>query len=84
MPVGFCTAEGVGSNPIGSTLKCADLQVKCEGSVDTTELVRGLVLQPILQRAFKLRAKTPCVMGEDVRSLPRVRWRISHRRLTIL
>ena len=50
MPVGFCTAEGVGSNPIGSTQKCADLQAKCEGSVEDPELIRGLVLQPLLQR----------------------------------
>ena len=30
-----------------------DLQVKREGSVAATELVRGLVLQPILQRVFQ-------------------------------
>jgi hypothetical protein len=46
MPVSFCTAEGVGSNPIGSTQKYADLQVIGEGSVEARELIRGLVLQP--------------------------------------
>ena len=49
----LCTAEGVGSNPIGSTPKCVDLQVKREGWVKATELIRGLVLQPILQRVFR-------------------------------
>jgi|SRR5215211_6067443 len=49
----LCTAEGVGSNPIGSTLKYSDLQVKREGWVETTELSRGLVLQPILQSVFQ-------------------------------
>ncbi len=48
----LCTAEGVGSNPIGSTQKCADLQVKRERSVEARELIRGLVLQPILQRVL--------------------------------
>lgn len=28
VPLGFCTAEGVGSSPIGSIRKYADLQVK--------------------------------------------------------
>jgi len=28
------------------------LQVKCEGPVEATELVRGLVLQPLLQRVL--------------------------------
>jgi hypothetical protein len=51
MPVGFCTAEGVGSNPIGSTLKSYSLQVKRKGSVETPELARVLVLQRVFQGA---------------------------------
>jgi hypothetical protein len=51
--LGFCTAEGVGSNPIGSTQKYPDLQVKRERSVKTLELIWGVVLQPILQRTFQ-------------------------------
>ena len=53
--LGFCTAEGVGSSPIGSTTKTCNLQVNIERPVDAAELIRGLVLQPILQRAHKAR-----------------------------
>ncbi len=48
----------MGSNPIGSTQKYADLQVKCERSVEARELIRGLVLQPILQRVLKGAVRT--------------------------
>ena len=49
----LCTAEDRGSNPLGSTSKCIDLQVKREGWVEAPDKLRGLVLQPILQRVFR-------------------------------
>jgi hypothetical protein len=71
MPVSFCTAEGVGSSPIGSTLKSRDLQVKHEIWVEAAEQIRGLVLQPILQRTLRNTgyART---RGIGSRSLPRL------------
>jgi hypothetical protein len=48
----LCTAEVRGSNPLGSTLKTHNLQVKREGLVEARELIRGLVLQPILQHVL--------------------------------
>jgi hypothetical protein len=52
MLVSFCTAEGVGSNPNGSTQKYADLQVKRRASTEATDLIWGLVLQRLLQRVL--------------------------------
>src|SRR3712207_8278524 len=37
----FARRRGRGSNPLGSTQKCADLQVKRKGSVEARELIRA-------------------------------------------
>src|SRR3712207_8817269 len=42
----LCTAEGVGSNPIGSTLKSAYLQVNHDLRGATWMFVRSFVLHP--------------------------------------
>ncbi len=42
----LCTAEVRGSNPLGSTLKIADLQEKREGYRKAPETLRGDLLQP--------------------------------------
>ncbi len=49
----LCTAEVGGSNPLGSTTKSRILRVKREGSVEVTDKLRGLMLQPLLQRVFQ-------------------------------
>ena len=41
----LCTAEGVGSNPIGSTAKYADLQVKLESRASAPTASQALVQQ---------------------------------------
>jgi hypothetical protein len=52
----LCTAEGVGSSPIGSTRKCANLQVKLKIPKMATELIRSFVLQPYCSAPSKAQA----------------------------
>jgi hypothetical protein len=52
----LCTAESVGSNPIGSTQKYADLQAKREGWLEAAELIPSPVLQPNCNAPSKARA----------------------------
>jgi hypothetical protein len=57
-PQRLCTAEGEGSNPIGSTQKCADLQVKRK---TTTALdVRGSPCAATRVANLKVRENRPC------------------------
>ena len=49
----LCTAEGVGSNPIGSTTKSRVLQAKRGARAEAVDPTGGPVLQPVLQRALQ-------------------------------
>jgi hypothetical protein len=59
----ICTAEGVGSNPIGSTAKYACLQVKRERSVEDPDLVYGFVLQPNCNMTSEVHSTPSCTVG---------------------